>query len=92
MTPTITNRTRIQVRTTTCPADFGWDGTPTGWLAFSPDYVGSPRTALAWYRDWRAKIGHGTYHAVEFRVARTGDVISMDDLRSVVALAWLGAN
>ena len=76
----LTTRTRLAVRWTTDPAaDDSWHDTP-------PDYIGTPRTVLAYLADLDRKLG-GACRRVSVRRCSDGSPVDLADLRDVLALA-----
>jgi hypothetical protein len=83
----LTNRTKIEFRYTTHPADMGYDGRPTEWLTLSPVATGTPRTILARANEaLRHLISGGTYYRAEFRLARTQEPIAREEIEFFVGL------
>jgi hypothetical protein len=90
-TANIDRRTRIAVRWTTDPACFGYADTDeqaaaaqAAFQAAKPDFVGTPRTALAYMAATSQEIGVSTYMRVEYSIARDGTPIDAYDLRDIV--------
>ena len=78
---TVKSRQRIEYRLTTCPADFGYEGTPSRWLESDPDAVGTINTIMGKRYECLRRaglLGSGTYYREEFR--RGGKTISRDQL------------
>lgn len=86
MAAELTTRSRVAVRTTTCPADMGYGGRPTGWKTASPDIVTSPAKALEYVRGLRSRFGGADY---ALHITHAGREISLDDITAVVTLAEL---
>jgi hypothetical protein len=85
----LTPRTRIQYRLTTNPADMGYDGTPSSWLAAVPDAVGTPLTICKKRQDILRRtglMGSGTYYREQYRLT-DGTIITAQDMDNYEAAA-----
>ena len=78
---TLTLRSKIAVRYTTNPADFGYDGKPSNWLTAKPEVM-SVRKAAAFRYALGQKIGQGTYARVEYQ--HNGRSVSREELDECV--------
>ena len=82
-------RSKIAVRWTTDPAVLGY-GAPDEvrdreFAQSTPDFIGSPRTALDYAAGIRRMVGDGVVYSVLLTACATGKPVEADDLRAVLA-------
>ena len=78
----LTTRSRIGVRWTTDPEMMGYGNSPAPErLAGKCDYVGSPRSALAYAYNVRQNVGMSTHIRIEFE--HRGNIVRRDMLEQV---------
>ena len=81
---TITNRSKIAIRTTTAPADMGYGGNKTNWLQAPADLITSPAKALDHIGSLKRKFGGASY-LVDLRCA--GQSVTVEQLTEAVISA-----
>ena len=85
-----TRRNRFAVRWTTDPACVGYADTPdkareaiVAYLQSRPDFIGTPRTVVAYVRDVRDRIGPSTFMRFDFTACATGEAVDSGFLRDL---------
>ena len=79
----ITNRSRIEWRVTTCPANMGYDGTPTNWKASAPDIRTTAKQILQKVSDHKSRMGlnGGIFYREEY--TRKGVRVELEELQQL---------
>jgi len=77
----LTMRSKITVRWTSCPADLGYDGTPTNWRT-APGEIMSVRKAVEFAYALSQRIGQGTYKAIQY--TWRGELVERYELEAVL--------